>query len=90
VQTSLSYDGALRLSGAVGAAGDTSARRWDADDRPTSRRLPDGTLVQMQYSYAPPKTTEIVRSHRWTRKYLDGLGRVVKEERGYGPATVAS
>ena len=84
VGTALSYDGLQRLSAAVGAAGDSSTFDWNLDNEPVSRTLPDGTTAKIERNYTNRLVKEIVRNHRWTKKYLDGLGRTVKEESGYG------
>ena len=58
-------------------------------------RFPDGSWWAMWAESAPGEddagtfytsrlVKEIVRDHRWSKKYLDGLGRTVKEETGYG------
>jgi hypothetical protein len=44
----------------------------------------DGTSVQIWRDYTNRLIKEVVRNHRWTKKYVDGLGRTVKEETGYG------
>jgi hypothetical protein len=54
------------------------------DDEPASRTLPDGTSVKITRDYTNRLIKEVVRNHRWTKKNVDGLGRTVKEETGYG------
>jgi YD repeat-containing protein len=82
VQTSLTYDGMLHVSTSTGPEG-VVAFTYDTLSRPTSRVLPDGSSARIEYSFSPAMTKEIVRN-RWTKSYLDGLGRVVKTERGHG------
>ena len=86
VSTVLTWD-QLRLSTATGMAGDTAAFTWDVQDRPLSKRLPDGSIAQMTYAMpangAPGYTKEVINQERWVKATLDGLGRPVREERGY-------
>ena len=82
VQTSLTYDGMLHVSTSTGPEG-VAAFTYDTLSRPTSRVLPDGSSARIEYSFSPAMTKEIVRNG-WTKSYLDGLGRVVKTERGHG------
>jgi YD repeat-containing protein len=82
VSSTVNWDSTLRLSSSVGPYGETSFT-WDYEDRPLTRSNPDGSKAEIEYSYASAVTTERTGG-RWTKSYLDGLGRPVRIEQGYG------
>jgi YD repeat-containing protein len=63
VRVTATWDGMLRLSSSTGAANETTVYGWDVADRPTSKTLPDGTRVEISYSFSPPLTKEVVRKN---------------------------
>jgi RHS repeat-associated protein len=77
----VSAEGTWRLPGQPGAGGSTYG--YDALDRPVVTFAADKTNTQ--HSYGPGVVTESDQTNRSTRRYTDGLGRVVRvEEVGTG------
>ncbi|MDZ4801023.1 MAG: hypothetical protein SGI92_22930 [Bryobacteraceae bacterium] len=84
VQTSLAYDGSLRLSATSGPEG-TSTFGWDSMGRPTSKKGADGSEMKVSYRFTPGQAmVKEVSRKRWTETYMDGLGRPVRVQTGYG------
>ncbi len=84
----LGYNGWLGLTSVSGPNGANASTGYDSLGRPISIRSPHdeaGTAItNITYTL---NTQTATTGSRWTRKTLDGLGRVVKEERGDGSGT---
>jgi RHS repeat-associated protein len=78
----------LRLNSEQGPNGDTATTVYDSYARPASTTSATGAATTYTYTNSPPTVTAATNGH-WTRKTLDGFGRVVLVETGYGTTTVS-
>ena len=83
LSTGLSFDSALQLTSASGPNGASVSVGYDTASRPESTTSPTGAVTTYAYSNSAPQTVATVNG-RWTKTYLDGLGRTVKVEQGTG------
>lgn len=66
----------------IGPNGNTSSTSYDSNSaRPTTVTSPYGAITSYTYSNVGPQIVATING-RWTKTYLDGLGRTVKVERG--------
>ena len=85
----------LGLRAAVGINGDTTSVTYDANARPLS----SATAIQTQnsvstsYTYSDssyPHTVTATTNGHWVRTTLDGFGRTIEVDKGYGTTTVST
>ena len=76
------------MTSATGPNSSTVTTAYDAFARPTSTTSPHGAVTDYTYSN-PERTTTATTNGRWTKTTMDGLGRTVKVEAGYGTTTVS-
>jgi RHS repeat-associated protein len=67
----------------------TQAFTWDALARPASTQSPHGAVTNYSYTTSPLTVTATTNG-KWVKTTKDGLGRPIKEERGYGSTTVST
>ncbi|MBI4910107.1 MAG: hypothetical protein HY820_41200 [Acidobacteria bacterium] len=78
----------LGLSQSTGANGETSSVTYDSNARPTSTTSADGAVTTFAYTNSPP-TVKATTNNKWVKSTMDGFGRTVKTESGYGTTTVS-
>jgi RHS repeat-associated protein len=83
LQTSLAYDTALRPVLKVDANGNAMNLSYDARGRLTSVVQSGQDPITHTYGFNP-KTITTTKGSTWTRRTMDGLGRLAKVERGSG------
>ena len=84
--------GALATQTAVGT-GMSSTTVYDLYARPYSKTSPTGAVTYYTYTNASASaaaTVTATTNGRWVRETLDGFGRTVKTETGYGTTTVSA
>jgi RHS repeat-associated protein len=84
----LTYTSFHGLATDTGPNSASSSRSYDEHARPTSATSTQGATATYTYnnSEAWTKTTA---NGRWTKTYMDGLGRTIKVETGYDTTTVS-
>ncbi|MCW5983292.1 MAG: hypothetical protein KIT09_34695 [Bryobacteraceae bacterium] len=87
--TSLQWNSFLGLTQKTGPNGASAAMSYDEYARPLTATSPHGAVTTYTYSNSPPVTTATVNG-RWTKTKMDGLGRTIKVETGYGTNNVVS
>jgi YD repeat-containing protein len=85
----MQWNAALNLTQSTGANGEVSGTVYDTYGRPSSSTAATGASTGYSYSTAAPWTVTATVNGRWTKKTLDGFGRVVKVESGHGGTTVS-
>ena len=85
LQTALSWNSYNAPLSATGPNGDVSLTSYDGYARPASRTAANGSVTTFTYSATAPHWTLAVTGTRWTKSWVDGLGRAVKTEAGYNP-----
>ncbi|MBV9399757.1 MAG: RHS repeat-associated core domain-containing protein, partial [Bryobacterales bacterium] len=86
----MSYTSFLGLTNETGPNGASVSLGYDANARPTSATSPFGAVTTTTYNdTASPPTIVTSINGRWTRQTLDGLGRTILTETGYGGTTVS-
>ena len=85
LQTALSWNSYNAPLSATGPNGDVSLTSYDGYARPASRTAANGSVTTFTYSATAPHWTLAVTGTRWTKSWVDGLGRVMKTEAGYNP-----
>jgi RHS repeat-associated protein len=89
----LNFNSYLGLDSASGVNGDTSSFLYDTSARPTTTTSPTGAVTTYAYNdtATPPTRTASVSgtgiNTHWTRTTMDGFGRSIKTEAGYGALT---
>ena len=76
------------MTSASGPNSASTSTIYDAFARPTSTTSPHGAVTDYAYNN-PERTTTATTNGRWTKTTMDGLGRTVKVETGYGTTTVS-
>ena len=79
--TQLSWSGSLQRKGQTGANGESATIQYDPSDRPSVQSSPYGAQTVYSYGVSGPQVTATTDG-RWTKIYLDGLGRTARQERG--------
>ena len=92
--TSLSWTSFLGLSNDTGPNGDSASVYFDSYARQTSTTSPFGATTTYTYSSAPytssnQATVTATTNGRWTKTFLDGLGRTVMTQTGNGTTVVS-
>jgi hypothetical protein len=80
----MQWDAALHLTQNTGANGEVSGTVYDTYGRPSWSTAATGASTGYTYSTAAPWTVTATVNGRWTKKTLDGFGRVVKQEARHG------
>jgi RHS repeat-associated protein len=86
---SLTYSSFLAVTTDTGPNASTATTAYDYSGRPTSSTSPYGATTTYTYTNSPPTTTATTNG-RWTKTTMDGLGRTIKVETGYGSTTVST
>ncbi|MCX6633453.1 MAG: hypothetical protein NTW28_38145 [Candidatus Solibacter sp.] len=81
--TSATYNAILGLTQETGPNAATLSIGYDSASRPATSTSPTGAVTTYTYSTSAPQMVATING-RWTKSYLDGLGRTVKEESGTG------
>jgi YD repeat-containing protein len=89
LSNAMQWDAALRMTQNTGANGEVSGTVYDTYGRPSVSTAATGASTGYTYSTAAPWTVTATVNGRWTKKTLDGFGRVVKQESGHGGTTVS-
>jgi len=76
----------LGLNSVTGPNGSSSTISYDAYARPQYTFSPHGAQTSWAYTNSPPTKTGTTNGH-WEKSTFDGLGRVIKVERGDGGGT---
>jgi len=86
------YSAALKQTSDTNQNGGASTVQFDAFSRPTQTTSPNGAVTTYAYSTSPvlPATITATTNGRWTKTTLDGLGRTLKAEQGYGTGSGAT
>jgi RHS repeat-associated protein len=86
----MNYNSFLGLTNDSGPNGASVTIGYDANARPNSVTSPFGGVTGTAYNdTASPPTVVTSVNGRWTRQTLDGLGRTILTETGYGNTTVS-
>jgi RHS repeat-associated protein len=78
----------LALTRNIGPNGDQTTVLYDSYARPSSTTSPTGAVTTYAYTMSPPTVTATTNG-RWTKKTLDGFGRIIREEAGNGSTIVS-
>ena len=86
LSVSTQYSQVYEVLQSIGPNGATTTAAYDTAARPVTETAATGAAVTYTYSLTAPQVTATVNG-RWTKSYLDGLGRAVKVETGNGGTT---
>ena len=89
LSSSANYTPFLGISSASGPNGDTASVGYSGSDRPTSTTAPTGAVTNYTYvdGYNPTKTA--TTNGHWVKTIMDGWGRTVETDSGYGSTTLS-
>ena len=85
---SLQWSSFLGLTRDEGPNGDAATTYYDSYARPSSSVSRSGATTTYEYTNSPGTVKETTNG-RWTKRTLDGFGRVIRVEQGYSTTTVA-
>jgi RHS repeat-associated protein len=88
LQTSLAYTAWLGVTTVTKPNNSIAETHYDSYGRVDWTRSQHGATTNYAYDYAA-KTVTATTNNRWVKTTMDGLGRPVKMERGYGTNTVS-
>jgi RHS repeat-associated protein len=89
LQTALSWNDFLGLTSTLAPNGATVTTQYSATTaRPTESKSPHGAVTTYSYDDANRRVTATTNG-RWTQTTMDGFGRTVLAEAGYGGTTVS-
>ncbi len=83
LNTNINWESSLQVTSQTGANQESTTVKYDTSDRPSTVNTPYGAQIQYSYSTSAPQIVKSISS-RWTKTYLDGLGRVSKVQQGSG------
>jgi YD repeat-containing protein len=85
LSTSLTWSGFLGVTGVTDPNNDQASMAYDAFARPTTTTSPYGATTTYTYNdtASPPNHVATTNGH-WVTSYLDGFGRTVQKNTGYG------
>jgi YD repeat-containing protein len=86
---STQYNQVYEVLQSTGPNGATTTAAYDTAARPVTETAATGAVVSYSYSLVAPQVTATVNG-RWTKSYLDGLGRAVKVETGNGGTVIST
>jgi RHS repeat-associated protein len=91
--TTVTYASSWAVTSVTGPNGANGTTMYDGYGRPASMSIPDGASTVYTYSYygvsgATANTQTASIGGRWKKTTLDGFGRSIKVETGYGTTTV--
>ena len=84
--STMTWNGAFQPLTATNPNGATAGLTYDNYARPVSTTSPYGAVTYFYYSNSPATKTTVTKQ-RWAKTTMDGFGRSVKEEAGYGYGT---
>jgi RHS repeat-associated protein len=91
----LTYSTFLGFASGTGQNGDYASVSYDSYGRPTGATSPFGAATSYTYNAGPysstnPATVTTTTNGRWTLTTLDGFGRSIQVQTGYGTTTLSS
>jgi YD repeat-containing protein len=84
--STMSWNNALSLTGSTGSNGETAAINFGVDARPSSKTSPTGAVTNFTYTTL---TTTATTNGRYMKTTVDGFGRPLLTESGYGATAVS-
>ena len=81
--STMTWNGAFQPTSATSPTGATTSLAYDAYARPAATTSPYRAITSVNYSNSPPTKTTVTKQ-RWAKTTMDGFGRPIKEESGYG------
>jgi RHS repeat-associated protein len=94
LSTSIGYNSAWSATSVVAPNSSTTTTSYDSYGRPSQSTIPQGATTSYTYTYYPSANTQTatmtagdLANPIWKRTTLDGFGRVIRVESGYGAST---
>ena len=89
--TSVGYASSFAVTSVAGPNGATATTTYDTYGRPQKSTIPDGAETDYTYTYIPNVQTATITTNgatQWEKTTLDGFGRTISVQTGYGSTTV--